>query len=155
MLFRSAYMVASAGGMIVGGFLVRKPGKADRVIGLGFGGAMVVALLIGLVGMAAPWVPVLFALMGFGAGIAGPSRDLLVKAATPPGATGRVYGMVYSGLDIGMSFAPAVFGLMMDAKQPTMVWIGIAFFQGLMILSVLKLGSTVRKPARVVADAAA
>jgi FSR family fosmidomycin resistance protein-like MFS transporter len=151
----TAYMVASAGGMIIGGLLVRTPTRADQMIGLGFGGAMIVALVIALSDLAALWVPALFALMGLGAGIAGPSRDLLVKAATPAGATGRVYGMVYSGLDIGMSCAPALFGLMMDAGQPMLVWIGIAVFQGLMILSVVKLGRTVRKPATRLADATA
>ena len=52
---------------------------------------------------------VLLALIGFGSGIAGPSRDLLVRAACPCNATGRVYGMVYSGLDIGLSIAPLLF----------------------------------------------
>jgi FSR family fosmidomycin resistance protein-like MFS transporter len=60
-------------------------------------------------------VLVLFGVMGFGAGIAGPSRDLLVKQATPAGATGRVYGVVYSGLDVGMTLAPLAFGVLMDA----------------------------------------
>jgi len=71
--------------------------------------------------------------MGFGSGIAGPSRDLLVRRATPPGATGRVYGIVYSGLDVGSAFAPAVFGILMDAGQPALIWAGIALFQALMM----------------------
>jgi MFS family permease len=90
-------------------------------------------------------VPAVFALMGFGAGIAGPSRDLLVKRATPPGATGRVYGTVYSGLDVGMALAPAAFGLMMDARMPAMVWAGIALFQGLLIASALNIGRLVAR----------
>ena len=76
-----------------------------------------VALLIGFGQWPAWLVPVLFGAMGFGAGIAGPSRDLLVKRATPDGATGRVYGVVYSGLDIGQAIAPLVFGALMDAGQ--------------------------------------
>ncbi len=55
-------------------------------------------------------VPVLFGAMGFASGIAGPSRDLLVKSSTPANATGRVYGVVYAGLDIGQAVAPLVFG---------------------------------------------
>lgn len=50
-------------------------------------------------------VPLLFGLMGFAAGSGGPSRDLIVKRATPPHASGRVYGVVYSGLDIGQAIA--------------------------------------------------
>ena len=77
--------------------------------------------------------------MGLGMGLAGPSRDLLVKRATPPGATGRVYGMVYSGLDVGMSVSPTAFGMMMDANHPAWVWVGIAAFQAALIGSALNI----------------
>ena len=78
-------------------------------------------------------VPVLFGIMGVGSGIAGPSRDLLVKQATPAGATGRVYGVVYSGLDVGMTIAPLIFGALMDAGGYREVWIGVALAQVLLI----------------------
>ena len=66
------------------------------------------------------------ALAGFGTGIAGPSRDMLIKRAAPPGATGRVYGTVYSGLDVGFALGAPVFGLMMDGGHPAMVFTGSA-----------------------------
>ena len=78
-------------------------------------------------------VPVLFALMGVASGIAGPSRDLIVKRAAPPNATGRVYGVVYSGLDIGQAVAPLVFGPLMDLHRPADIWLGIAIVQALLI----------------------
>ena len=109
------YMVCSAGGMVLGGFLARDPARSERIVAAGFGVAAMVALLIGLARWPAAAVPVLFGVMGLGAGIAGPSRDLLVKRATPRNATGRVYGVVYSGLDIGQAIAPLVFGALMDA----------------------------------------
>ena len=56
----------------------------------------------------------LAALAGFGTGVAGPSRDMLIKQASPPGATGRVYGTVYSGLDLGFAVAAPVFGSLLD-----------------------------------------
>ena len=67
--------------------------------------------------------------MGVASGIAGPSRDLIVKRAAPANATGRVYGVVYSGLDIGQAFAPLVFGPLMDLHRPADVWLGIALAQ--------------------------
>jgi MFS family permease len=103
------------------------------------------ALLLAFAPSPGPAVPLVFAMMGFGAGIAGPSRDLLVKRATPPGATGRVYGTVYSGLDVGMALAPAAFGLMMDAQMPALVWAGVALFQGLLIASALNIGRLVAR----------
>ena len=140
----SIYMVAAGVGMVLGGHLVSDPQRSVRVAAAGFGVAAVVALALGL-GNWSPWVVLgLFAAMGFGAGIAGPSRDLLVKQATPAGATGRVYGVVYSGLDVGMTMAPLAFGAMMDAGQFRGVWIGIALLLGLLILTAVN----VRRKAR-------
>jgi MFS transporter, FSR family, fosmidomycin resistance protein len=133
----SSYMFASAGAMLVGGRLVKDASRSEKVIGFGFLSAAAIALVIGFAPVSGIAIPILFGLMGFCSGIAGPSRDLLIKRAAPPGATGRVYGVVYSGLDAGMAIAPFAFGLMMDAKQPIAVWIGIAVFQALLIVSAL------------------
>jgi MFS transporter, FSR family, fosmidomycin resistance protein len=131
----TVYMVCSACGMVAGGFMVSDPARCERIIGTGFGVAAGVALLIGFADVPAMLVPVLFGVMGFGAGTAGPSRDLIVKRASPPNATGRVYGVVYSGLDIGQAVAPLIFGTLMDHRQPAMVWLGIAIVQGVLIVS--------------------
>jgi MFS family permease len=129
----TVYMVCSAGGMVVGGFLAADPERCERIVGAGFGGAAVVALVIGLAPVPALSVPVLFGVMGFAAGIAGPSRDLLVKKSTPENATGRVYGVVYSGLDIGQAVAPLFFGPLMDHQQYTGVWLGLVAAQAVLI----------------------
>ena len=129
------YMVCSACGMVAGGFLVSDPTRCERIIGAGFGTAALVALLIGYADIPALAVPVLFGVMGFGAGIAGPSRDLIVKRASPPNATGRVYGIVYSGLDIGQALAPLLFGSLMDHQHPAQVWLGIALVQAVLIVN--------------------
>ena len=129
------YMVCSAGGMVVGGFLASDPARCERIIGAGFGVATLVALAIGFADIPPMAVPVLFGVMGFGVGIAGPSRDLIVKRASPPNATGRVYGVVYSGLDIGQAVAPLLFGTLMDLHLPALVWLGIAVVQGVLIVN--------------------
>ena len=129
------YMVCSAAGMVVGGFLAADPARCERIIGVGFGVAALVALTLGFADVPPMMVPVLFGVMGFGAGIAGPSRDLIVKRAAPSNATGRVYGVVYSGLDIGQAVAPLLFGTLMDLHRPEQVWLGIAVVQGVLILS--------------------
>jgi MFS family permease len=129
------YMVCSAGGMIVGGFMVSDPARCERIIATGFGVAASVALVMAFSPVPAMLVPVLFGVMGFGAGTAGPSRDLIVKRASPPNATGRVYGVVYSGLDIGQAIAPLMFGTLMDHQQPALVWLGIAIVQAVLIVN--------------------
>jgi MFS family permease len=129
----SIFMASAAAGMVLGGALARDPRRSASIVAIGFGISAVVALLIGVFEWPALMVPVLFGVMGFGSGVAGPSRDLLVKQATPPGATGRVYGVVYSGLDVGMTIAPLIFGALMDAGGYHEVWFGVALAQVLLI----------------------
>ncbi|HWP12818.1 MAG TPA: MFS transporter [Ramlibacter sp.] len=131
----TVYMVCSAGGMVLGGFLASDPARCERVVGMGFGFAALVALVIGLAAVPALAVPALFGAMGFASGIAGPSRDLIVKRSTPENATGRVYGIVYSGLDIGQAVSPLVFGALMDHQQYRGVWLGLVFMQAVLITS--------------------
>jgi FSR family fosmidomycin resistance protein-like MFS transporter len=143
----TAYMLASAAGIVLGGFLASDPRRAEPTIAAGYGIAAAVALVLGTVGLPAWAVPVLFAAMGVGSGVAGPSRDLLVRRASPPGATGRVYGTVYSGLDAGMAIAPLGFGWLMDHGHTAAVWIGIAVFQALLILTAVNVGRFARAAA--------
>lgn len=122
----TGYMLAGAAGMIVGGFLVAKSQNLERNIA----GAMTAAAAL-LALTATGWLPGSLALVaaataGFGTGIAGPSRDMLIKRASPPGATGRVYGTVYSGLDTGFAVAAPIFGAMMDRHWNNGVFWGAA-----------------------------
>jgi len=140
----TAYMLGSAAGTLAGGFLAGDPERAERVIAVCFGVAAILAL--GLAWL--PWpgvaVPFVFAAMGISGGLANPSRDMLIRRSTPPGATGRVYGVVYSGLDIGMSTSPLFFGMLMDANSPKLVFVGIAAALALLILGAFRAGRATR-----------
>jgi FSR family fosmidomycin resistance protein-like MFS transporter len=138
------YMVASACGMVLGGFLAADASRSEKIVGIGFAVAAAFALTIGYAPVPSMAVPVLFACMGVASGIAGPSRDLIVKRAAPPNATGRVYGVVYSGLDIGQAAAPLVFGPLLDLHRPAEIWLGIALVQGLLIVSAFNVGKVRR-----------
>lgn len=129
------YMLGSAGGMVLGGFLAADAKRCERIVGLGFGIAAALALLLAVGNLAAWAVPVLFGLMGFSSGMAGPSRDLLVKSSTPDNASGRVYGVVYAGLDIGQAIAPLLFGLLMDNGQYRSVLLGLVVLQLVLVAS--------------------
>ena len=146
----TAYLVGSAAGMITGGFLAARSADNDVLIARALTLSAVVAILIA-VGWAPGWsIVVLMAIMGFGVGIAGPNRDLLVrKAATArfgKASFGRVYGFVYSGLDAGMALAPVIFGRMMDAGRFQWVLGGVAVLQALAILTALRVGVSARAP---------
>jgi len=120
----SAYMLASAGGLIVGGFAAARTISASS------------ALLVAA-GSVPTWLVMpLLAVIGFGAGLAGPSRDLLVRAAAPRNATGRVYGVV----DIGLAVAPPIYGAVMDARHPGWVFILIGVFQIAALLAAVGVG---------------
>jgi FSR family fosmidomycin resistance protein-like MFS transporter len=137
----TAYMLASAAGMICGGFLTTRTTRHERVIAVAFTVAGLMALIIAT-GMVPPLIAIaLMGALGFGSGIAAPSRDLLIRAAAPKNATGRVYGVVYSGLDVGLAIGPVLFGTLMDAGRPAWVFISIGLFQMLAILSAIGVGS--------------
>jgi MFS transporter, FSR family, fosmidomycin resistance protein len=122
----TAYMLAGVAGMVLGGFIA---GKADRLEKIVAASLLASAAMLGCVAMGVlPGLMAagLTALAGFGIGLAGPSRDMLIKRAAPPNATGRVYGMVYSGLDLGFAVSAPVFGALMDHGTPPMIFVGAA-----------------------------
>ncbi|MDM5175813.1 MFS transporter [Massilia sp. DJPM01] len=142
----TAYMLASAGGMVLGGFLAARAQRHDRTIALSFICAALMALLVGAAVVPGWMAVVLMGGIGLAAGVAGPSRDLLIRAAAPKNATGRVFGIVYSGLDSGLALGPLLFGTMMDGGHPAWVFGCIALFQVLAIGTALTVGGSSRAP---------
>ncbi|MGD9835042.1 MAG: MFS transporter [Piscinibacter sp.] len=122
----TGFMLCGAAGMVVGGFLAARGQRLERTIGVCLLGAALLLFLAGLPGLPGLLAAALAALAGFGTGLAGPSRDMLIKRAAPPGATGRVYGTVYSGLDLGFALAAPVFGAILDHGSPSGVFSGAA-----------------------------
>ncbi len=145
----TAYLLGSAAGMVVGGFAGARLADSDFVIAPALAVSAVTALLLASGVAPSPLVLPLMALIGFGVGVAGPSRDLLVRRAATAqfGATayGRVYGFVYSGLDIGLALSPLVFGPMLDAGRYTAPLVGVAVLQVAALLLAVTVGSGTRR----------
>lgn len=143
----TAYMLCGAVGMFVGGFVAARAANSDRVVAIAMtAGALLLALCAtGLFG--ATGTMVVLAATGFAVGIGGPSRDMMIKKATPKGATGRVYGMVYSGLDVGFAISPVLFGAFMDRGWYGATLLGAAVV--LLLSVVAALGVGVRTVGRV------
>ena len=123
----TAYLICAALGMLAGGFMAATFAKHTQIV---VAGSMLCAALL-LVICATTWLGPLgsmlaMAVTGFAAGVGGPSRDLMIKHATPKGATGRVYGMVYSGMDVGFAIAPALFGVFMDHGWYAATLVGVS-----------------------------
>jgi MFS transporter, FSR family, fosmidomycin resistance protein len=148
----TAYLAGSAVGMITGGFLAARKEQSERIIALALGLAAFMALLLASGWVAASLVLPLMAVMGFGVGTSGPSRDLLVRRAATSqfgkAAFGRVYGFVYSGLDTGLAISPLIFGPMLDAGRFSEALAAVAVLQVASLLTAVKVGTTARETPR-------
>lgn len=142
----TGYLVCSAIGQLAGGFAIsRQWADPEHIIAGALSGSAAL-LLIAATGIAGG-VGTLFLVMlaGLGTGVAGPSRDLLIKRATPAGATGRVYGTVYSGLDAGLAVSAPIFGWLMDHDLPRSIFFGAATAMIIAMLIGLGVGRVVKK----------
>jgi MFS transporter, FSR family, fosmidomycin resistance protein len=137
----TAYMLSAAAGMFVGGFVAaRWPLQSDKVVAACMTVAALCMALCGSGWLEGLATMVILAATGLAIGVGGPSRDMMIKKATPKGATGRVYGIVYSGLDVGFAIAPLVFGVFMDHGWYGATLLGAATVLLLSVLVALGVG---------------
>jgi MFS family permease len=123
------FIVGSAAGVLVGGFFADRVRNHERVAAIGLLAAAAFTVPVALQVVGPILLPVVLALAGFAGGITGPSRDMIVRNATPTGASGKVFGFVYSGLDIGSFAGPPVFGLLMAHGLPAAIfWISAGLY---------------------------
>lgn len=130
----SAFLFATAIGVLAGGFIADATKRHGDVAGFGFGGAAVLVLLVGTVDLGPLLLAVVMAAAGFMSGMISPSRDMLVRAASPPGAFGRVFGIVTTGFNIGGIAGPLIGGWIMDNGLPRWIFYSSVVF---MVLTAL------------------
>jgi MFS family permease len=118
----TAYLMGASAGILTGGYLADKGARPDFIVAVGLASAATLFVIVGQADWPAPALIALLAATGFASGCTTPSRDLLVRGAAPQGATGSVFGFVYSGLDIGGAIGPLVIGLMLDNGHPAWVF---------------------------------
>jgi MFS transporter, FSR family, fosmidomycin resistance protein len=123
------FVVGSAFGMLAGGFFADRVRHHERVAATGLLIAAALTVPIALQAVSPTLLLPLLALAGFSGGATNPSRDMIVRSATPPGASGKVFGFVYSGLDIGSFLAPPLFGFLMAEGVPAVIfWIAVVLY---------------------------
>lgn len=144
-LVATGYMLCGAAGMLLGGFLVGRVQRLEKLIAICLVVSAVMLALVGSGLLPGYLALAVAAVAGLGTGIAGPSRDMLIKQAAPAGATGRVYGTVYSGLDLGFCLAAPVFGAMLDAQMHGGVFFGSAATLALSVVSAAFVGQKVAR----------
>ena len=116
-------LLMNALGVLVGGVLASRTTRHAAVAALALAFAGVATMLVGVIGFSSSALVLTASLTGLFVGIASPSRDMLVRAVTPPGAFGRVFGFVSSGFNIGSMIAPMIYGTMMDRGEPRAVFL--------------------------------
>src|SRR6202048_4059619 len=130
----TAFLGASAGGVLAGGVLADRTSRHGQVAAACFAINAVIMLVIATVTLPSPLLTALMAIAGFLGGVIAPSRDMLVRHAAPPGAAGPAFGIVSTGFNFSGIFAPLLFGWIMDQNLPHWVFGASVVF---MIMTVL------------------
>jgi MFS family permease len=135
----TAYLGVGAVGNLIGGELVDRYQRQALIASVGLAFCAISMACVAFLTLPMAINIALFGCVGFGSGITHASRDILVRAAAPEGATGKVFGFVYSGLDFGGALAPLLFGWLMDDGLYRGVFLGIAVMYLICVVSVLQL----------------
>jgi MFS transporter, FSR family, fosmidomycin resistance protein len=141
----TAFLVGGASGILAGGLLADRTQRHDVVAVAGLVTAAGFMMLLATGAVAPALLPVILGVTGFCHGATGPSRDMLVRSATPPGASGKVFGFVYSGLDLGSCLTPLAFGWLLDHGDPRLLLVAV----GILMLCTIATVVQVRRTARV------
>lgn len=124
----TAFLLSTAVGVLAGGFVADATRRHGDVAAAGFAGAAALVFLVGSVALHPVALVGAMAVAGFLSGMIAPSRDMLVRAAAPPGASGRVFGIVTTGFNIGGTIGPMLGGWIMDHHMPRWVFYSSVVF---------------------------
>jgi FSR family fosmidomycin resistance protein-like MFS transporter len=124
----TAFLIASAAGVLLGGVLADHTTRYALVTVVAFGAVATLVLAVGLVPLPVVVIALLFTLIGLLQGSVRTSRDMMVRRVTPPGAIGRVFAFVMTGLNVGAAITPVLFGLLLDLGEPRLVFLLLAGF---------------------------
>ena len=124
----SCFLLLNAAGVLAGGLIAARTERHDYVASAGFGLNGLAILVVALVPLGAAPLLLAFGAAGFLSGIIAPSRDMMVRAVTPVGAYGKVFGFVSMGFSIGAVVGPLLFGWLMDRGQPRLIFLLVVAF---------------------------
>jgi MFS family permease len=133
----TAFLVGSAVGVLIGGQIADRTRHHEWVAVSGFLTTAVVVFLVGNIMLSAGWIIAAMALAGLNFGAIMPSRDMLVRAVTPEGSMGKVFGFVSTGLNLGGAITPVFFGWLMDQGEPRLLFWFAPIFMLLATVTVL------------------
>ncbi len=145
----TSYMIGSIIGILLGAYVAKAIKRSDYVIAATMSVSAVMAILLASQWLGPKSVLPLMGIMGFGVGLATPSRDLLIRGACMKflgtNSFGRVYGFTYCGMDVGQTLAPLVVGPLLDAGLFSLALVLVGTFQTLALLTALGVGQQKEK----------
>jgi MFS family permease len=124
----TVYLFCLAGGILLGGPLADRTARHDIVAGVVFVITIVLSLVLAWINLPALLLIALMLVLGLGQGVIRPARDMMLRAASPKGSVGKVFGFVSAGIAAGSAVAPIPFGYMLDAGRPEWVFYLMAIF---------------------------
>lgn len=130
----TAFLIFNALGVLSGGVIAEYFKHPMRIATAGLAMSGITILILAYVDFATAMFVGVMALTGFLNGVIMPSRDLIVRAVTPPGAFGVVFGFVTTGFNVAAVAAPLLYGWLMDSGQPRLIFIASACFTALALL---------------------
>jgi MFS transporter, FSR family, fosmidomycin resistance protein len=133
----SGFLLLSALGVLVGGIIADRTSRHERVAALCFAATSTMVVLVGWVDLGSVLLIGVMSIGGLLNGIIQPSRDMMVRSVTPPGAFGKVFGFVSTGFNIGGMISPLLYGWLMDRGEPRLIFVLICGFILLSLLTVI------------------
>jgi len=124
----TAFLMCNALGVLAGGPITSRTTRYDLVAAFGLITSAAALLIVAIVPLGAMLLALTLAAAGFLNGIFMPARDMLVRAVTPEGSFGKVFGFVTGGFSIGGIVAPLVFGWLMDLGEARWVFLLMVVF---------------------------
>ena len=138
----TAFFVGSGTGMVAGGFVVSRTQRHGLVCAAALVIAASLVAFLGTAMLPASTLPMMMGLCGFSLGVVSPLRDMIIRDIAPDNARGRVYGFVYTGMDIGSLFSPAMFGWVLDHGQPQWVYFGTGLLWAVGMFTLIQIRRT-------------
>lgn len=133
----TAFLFASAFGVLAGGLLADRTRHHGFVAAGAFAAAAVVITIVATTPLGGGMLVFLLGLAGFLTGVIAPSRDMLVRAAAPAGAEGKTFGIVMTGFNIGGTVGPVLFGWLLDRGQYAGIfWAAVVFMSLTVMLTI-------------------
>jgi MFS family permease len=110
----SGNLLMSAFGVLLGGFIASRIKQHRLLASIGLSASVVATLLIANFDLGPALLVGVMSTAGLLYGMVMPSRDMIVREVTPPGAFGKVFGFVTNGFNIAGILAPLMFGALLD-----------------------------------------